>query len=112
MERVLEPELMTDDAQALAYAKADFSTSNQSFVDLLVAQGAARLGSAIDLGCGPGDVMLRLARACPNLRITAVDGSEAMIVLARAAIEAAGLDGRITAMAGYIPGLDLPEQSF
>ena len=33
MERVLEPELMDDERQSIAYAKADFSTSNQLFVD-------------------------------------------------------------------------------
>ena len=32
MERVLEPELMDDELQSIAYAKADFSTSNQLFV--------------------------------------------------------------------------------
>ena len=33
MERILEPELMEDERQSIAYAKADFSTSNQLFVD-------------------------------------------------------------------------------
>jgi hypothetical protein len=33
MERILESEIMGDEQQALAYAKADFSTSNQWYVD-------------------------------------------------------------------------------
>lgn len=33
MKRTLEPELMDDVAQALAYAKADFTEENQGFVD-------------------------------------------------------------------------------
>ena len=38
MERILEDELMEDENQALAYAAADFSTSNQMFVDRLIAE--------------------------------------------------------------------------
>ena len=33
MERILEPELMDDAAQALAYARADFADVNRGFVD-------------------------------------------------------------------------------
>ena len=33
MDRILEPELMTDEAQALAYSQADFAQVNQGFVD-------------------------------------------------------------------------------
>ena len=36
MERVLEPELMDDELQSIAYARADFSSSNQFFVDGLI----------------------------------------------------------------------------
>ena len=33
MERVLEPEIMDDPEQVLAYARADFEQENQGFVD-------------------------------------------------------------------------------
>ena len=112
MERVLEPELMTDEQQALAYAKADFSTSNQWYVDQLLADYPVELGNILDIGCGPGDVMLRLASARPNVRITAIDGSNAMIELARKAVQSAGLQQRVTALQGYVPGLPLEERSF
>src|SRR6188768_365184 len=71
MERVLEPELMTDEQQALAYAKADFSTSNQWYVDHLLADCADQLNNILDIGCGPGDVMLRLAAAGLRARVAA-----------------------------------------
>ena len=38
IDRVLEPELMDDAAQSRAYARADFTTSNQRFVDDLTRQ--------------------------------------------------------------------------
>lgn len=104
MERILEAELMDDEEQARAYAQADFATSNQWFVDQLVADFGAELGRVVDLGCGSGDVLLRLAAARPAARITAVDGSAAMVALAGAAVAAAGLAGQIRLVQGYIPG--------
>jgi ubiquinone/menaquinone biosynthesis C-methylase UbiE len=112
MDRVLEPELMTDEQQALAYAKADFSTSNQWYVDHLLADYPGALLNILDIGCGPGDVMLRLASARPGARITAIDGSSAMIALAQKAVQNAGLGQRVTPLQGYIPGLPLKERSF
>ncbi len=112
MLRTLEPEIMEDQQQALVYAQADFSSSNQWYVDHLLADYPDHLGEVVDIGCGPGDVMLRLAAARPNIRITAIDGSAAMIKLAREAVRAASLQARITPMQGYIPGLALHEHSF
>jgi len=112
MLRTLEPEIMEDEQQALVYAKADFSSSNQWYVDHLVTDYPEHLEKVVDIGCGPGDVMLRLALACPNARITAIDGSAPMIELARAAVRSANLEVRITAMQGTIPGLALDEHSF
>ena len=112
MLRTLEPELMEDGEQSLAYARADFSSSNQWFVDQLVKDYPAAFHRVLDIGCGPCDVMLRLARACPKTHITAVDGSAAMIGLAVEAIRAAGQEARIRAIQGYIPGLPLEEHSF
>ena len=112
MLRTLEPEIMDDEQQALVYARADFSSSNQWYVDHLVADYPDHLGKVVDIGCGPGDVMLRLAAARPNIRITAIDGSAPMIDLARQAVRAANLQARVTPMQGYIPGLALDEHSF
>jgi len=112
MERILEPEIMENAEQALAYAKADFSTSNQWYVDHLLADFAKNLGNVLDIGCGPADVPVRLARAHPTTRITAIDGASAMLALAQKAVEAAGLQKRIATVQGYIPGLPFDEHSF
>lgn len=113
MERIPEPEeLMEGAEQAAAYARADFSQSNQAYVDRLVDAFPAHLGRVVDLGCGPGDVVVRLARAVPGLHVTAVDGAAEMIRLAREATAAAGLADRVTTLQGYIPGLPLPGHAF
>jgi len=112
MERILEPELMDDAQRAGAYAKADFAKSNQQFVNQLVSDFPALAGTAVDFGTGPADVMIRLARANPKLAITGVDGSEPMVRLAERAVQAEGLDRRITMLCARLPNLPLPDSSF
>lgn len=85
MERVPEPELMLDWDQALAYANADFSEPHQMIIDLMLQKlpDLPQTGIAIDLGCGPGDMLIRLANALVLWEIDALDGSPAMIELAK-----------------------------
>ncbi len=112
MDRILEPEIMEGREAAAAYARADFSDSNRSYVDHVVARFGERLSSVVDLGCGPADVAVRLARAIRAARITAVDGSAEMLILAREAVRAAHLGDRIELHLGRLPGLALPEHAF
>jgi ubiquinone/menaquinone biosynthesis C-methylase UbiE len=112
MDRVLEPEVMDDEQQAIAYARADFSSSNQVFVEGLLDACSSGLRSILDLGCGPGDIPIRLARARSSLRITALDASEVMVRLAKEAVEEAGLTERVQVVQGRIPGLALPVRGF
>jgi ubiquinone/menaquinone biosynthesis C-methylase UbiE len=113
VKRILEPELMTDEAQAVAYARADFAEVNQTFVDRFVrAFPEAAAGALLDLGCGPADIPIRLGRSLLRARVTAVDGSQAMIVLAAEAVRRAEMDDRIRLLCQRLPGLDLPPRSF
>src|SRR5258705_5010518 len=113
MDRILEPELMTDAAQTLAYAEADFAQVNQGFVDRFRACFPKTVGGTmVDLGCGPADIPVRFARALPGYSITAVDGSEAMVTLAQQAVTAAGVTDRVQVQRAPLPMLPLPLQSF
>lgn len=112
VDRVLEPEIMDGREAAEAYARADFSDSNQAFVDQVIRSGGAQLASVVDLGCGPGEVAVRLARALPAVHIVAVDGSTAMLALARETIHAARLAARIELHSGRLPGLALRKHAF
>ena len=87
MERIPEPELMNDAAQALAYANADFSTSDRAMVERLMGRYGDDLGPAIvDLGCGPGTITFLLAEALaqrdPAATVLGVDGAPAMLAIA------------------------------
>jgi len=112
MLRTPERELMNDEEQALAYARADFGASNQRFVDAALRIGPRPGRRAIDLGCGPGDVTIRLARAASDMHVTAVDGSAAMLRLARRAVTVAGLDRRVRLVGARLPALPFEAGSF
>lgn len=97
MDRVLEPELMEDETQVAAYASANFERENQGFVDRFrECFPDFDQGHVFDLGCGPGDIPVRLAKAIPGCRITGFDASAPMIRLAEQAVSAAGLAERVT----------------
>ena len=93
MKRRPEPELMDEAEQALAYAQADFSEPDARFIELLAGQAPGSLDGAraLDLGCGPGNVLLRFLRAYPKATCDALDGSAAMLAHAQAALD--GLPG-------------------
>src|SRR2546426_4489570 len=114
MERVPEPELMAEEAQAKAYAKADFADAHQRYVELFAATFPNRpaKGTALDLACGAADVTIRFARANPGYIFHAVDGSAAMLRHADEALKQGGdLAGRIRFIQGYIPGTPFPDES-
>ena len=110
MKRTLEPELMDDPEQARAYARADFEQENQGFVDRFREHfSECTEGHMLDLGCGPGDIPVRFARALPFFRITGVDASKPMIELASAAVKQAGLADRIAFRCERFQDLSLAE---
>jgi ubiquinone/menaquinone biosynthesis C-methylase UbiE len=112
MDRILEPEIMDGAAEADAYARADFADSNQWYADHFTAEYPGHLRQIVDLGCGPADVTLRVARIAKHAHIVAVDGSAAMLEFARKAIHGAHLSGRVDVHLGRLPGLSLPEHHF
>ena len=111
MDRVPEPELMDDPLQAHAYATADFEAPHQAFVELL-RERFPELDprSILDLGCGPGDVTRRMARAWPEARVLGIDGARAMLEAGRTLADQAQLSGRVELRLGLLPGASLPSE--
>ncbi len=106
MERIVEPELMDEEAQALAYAEGDFAEPHGRFVTLLGEHfGAIDPGGyVLDLGCGPGDVTVRFAQAYPTCTVHGIDGSAAMLRHGRKILAGAGEAGRrIELILGRLP---------
>ena len=113
MKRVLEPELMEDEAQVKAYAEADFEIPHSQFIERLQAfvNEPGFSGTALDLGCGPGDISRRFAKAYPLSEVYAVDGSAAMINYGRLSISDE-LKPRIKFIHGLLPRVSLPQADY
>lgn len=110
MKRVPEPELMDDEEQARAYSEADFSEPHAMFVRLCgeAWAGSEPRGRMLDLGCGPGDITVRLAERFPLFAIDGVDGSEAMLGFGVERVRRHGLGGRVRLVRGHLPDCPLP----
>ncbi|QNI48840.1 methyltransferase domain protein [Synechococcus sp. A15-60] len=95
--RVLEPEVMNDPLQVDAYAAADFNVSDQAVVDrieqLLAVDGVhfRQQACLVDLGCGPGNISLRLAKRWTDCCVLGVDAAERMLRVAEARRRDAGV---------------------
>jgi len=77
--RIPEPELMENTEQARAYSCADFSESNNIFVNNLFSLTKINNKTKIlDIGCGDGEIPIQIFKR-KICNITAVDGSSAML---------------------------------
>lgn len=115
MQRTPEPcELMNDQAQALAYAGANFTEANQLFQHLLHQLHQMPLqGKALDLGCGPADIPIALLRQHPALQVDALDGADAMLTIARQRIaQDPGLSERLNLICDLLPSNALPPTNY
>lgn len=92
--RVLEPEVMDDQQEAVEYDSMDHSTVNSRFVTDLLAAGP--IGKdVLDLGTGTALIPVELCKREMNVRVMASDASVAMLDIARYNIEVKGLIERI-----------------
>jgi SAM-dependent methyltransferase len=115
MQRQPEPELMDEAEQAKAYAEADFSEPNELFLRLLAEQHAGDFAgmTALDLGCGPADIVIRFLRRYPEARCDAIDGSGAMLALAREALDALpGIAARTRLVCDKLPSANIAARGY
>ena len=114
MQRIPEPELMDESEQALAYANADFAEPNRRFVEAFAAEfPELRRGAVLDLGCGPGDIVIRLAQHFPELEVHGLDGARAMLAHGERRLQQLPeLRDRVQFVAGVLPGARLPRPRY
>lgn len=81
-------------AYSSAAAQAYLDSIDNTLVERVIALGLEG-GLLLDLGSGPGNIPLKLARRCARLRVIGVDRSPHMIRVARQAAGDQGLLGRV-----------------
>lgn len=114
MNRIPEPELMNDPAQAHAYAHADFASPHQLFVDTFRQKFPALdiKDAVLDLGCGPCDISRRFALAYAACTIHAVDGATNMLMHAETLNKEDNLHQRIQLIETTLPDITLPQNFY
>ena len=97
-ERVPEPEVMDAESEVEAYASATaqnyLETIDKTFVEhlaRLLPAGVPRGFRALDIGCGPGQIPILIARRWPQMHVTGIDAAAHMIEEARRAAQSAGV---------------------
>ncbi len=114
LERRPEPELMDEAEQAAAYAGADFEASHGAIVHALVGRlpDFPTAGHVLDIGCGPGDISIRVARYFPGVQVDGIDGAQEMLAPGRERIEREGLGERIGLYRVTLPGEAPPREAY
>jgi len=115
MERIPEPELMTEDDQAKAYALADFEEAHRRVLEAFgeLSPSLHHAGHAIDLGCGPGDIAYRFAERYPGWWVDGVDASPAMLGYGPViAGRYSGAATRVRLVEGLLPDCALPRATY
>jgi ubiquinone/menaquinone biosynthesis C-methylase UbiE len=101
LQRVAEPEVMNDSAEVEAYSSAAaqsyLNAIDDTFVDHAVRLvGKRERGRALDIGTGPGQIVLKLARRLTRWKFVGVDRSPNMIAQGVASLApAVELTGRV-----------------
>lgn len=114
MKRRPEPELMDSEEQTLAYATADFNESNELFTRKFLARfaGLQERGKMADLGCGPGDITIRMATAYPGWTVTGLDAGENMLKRADERLQGEAVKSRVQFRLSHLPDPSLQRNSW
>lgn len=99
---------------SILYNAAAGSAVFQRNYDLLAADilSYRAEGSLLDVGTGPGHLLVKLHRLCPGLELTGLDASPAMVVEAGKNLKRAGLFGSARVLEGYAQALPFDDDSF
>jgi ubiquinone/menaquinone biosynthesis C-methylase UbiE len=110
-----EKEVMGDadevEAYASATAQAFLDSIDNTLVEQVLTLGPPG-GMLLDIGVGPGNICLKIARCCPGLQVVGVDYSQNMVRAARQAASEQGLTGTARFCVGDANRLCLPDACF
>ena len=85
--RVPETEVMDDSSEVQAYSSAAdeayLGKIDDSFVDHVLRLIGPKPGCALDIGCGPGQIVMKLSARLPGWEFSGIDRSLTMVRRAR-----------------------------
>jgi len=111
LSRILEPEVMNDRDEAVAYDAMDHVQVNRSFVTDLMTNGP--IGTdCLDLGTGTALIPVELCQRDSDVRVMASDASTVMLDIARYHLEVNSLTSRIQLHFGDVKKLVFQDAFF
>lgn len=110
--RILEPEVMDDPAEAIAYDAMDFLAVNQDFATLVSDHYPKDTATVLDLGTGTARMPILLVQKRPRWQVTAVDLAESMLAVGRQNVAAAGLTAQIELVCADAKQLTVGDRQF
>ncbi len=115
LQRKPEPEIMSGQDEVSAYASAasqrHLDAIDNTFVDHVLTLGTPK-GLLLDVGCGPGNIILKVAQRCPHLSIVGVDYSANMVRAGRRAAGELGLENQVFFNQGSADQLPFADGTF
>jgi ubiquinone/menaquinone biosynthesis C-methylase UbiE len=119
MERKPEPEVMSGEDEVSAYASAagqqHLDALDNTFVDQVLSLGVPegmQDGRLLDIGCGPGNIVLKLARRLPRFLVVGLDCSANMVRAARRAAAELELESRVSFQQAHASRIPFADGSF
>ena len=94
LKRILEPELMDDEQEAIDYDAMDFTEVNNSFAQLAI-QLISERGKVLDIGTGTARIPIIIAQLRPQWQIIATDLAKSMLEMGAKNIENLGKKSQI-----------------
>ncbi|AFZ47797.1 Methyltransferase type 11 [Cyanobacterium stanieri PCC 7202] len=111
IDRILEPEVMDSEEEALEYDSMDFREVNQDF-----ALGASQLASSnsliLDLGTGTARIPILLSDLLPECHIRAIDLAPSMLTIAQKNVDLANKKEQIKLELADSKNLNFADNSF
>lgn len=92
--RILEPEVMDSEGEAIDYDSMDHRGVNERFAADFLAT-SPDVSEVLDLGTGTAQIPIELCRQEPRARVLGIDLAEAMLVVGRMNVRNAGLEDSI-----------------
>lgn len=112
IERILEPEVMDDPAEAIAYDAMDFSEVNQDFANLVVSTYPASTARVLDLGTGTARIPIFVSEQRPEWEIIATDLAPSMLAVGQKNVDTAGFHDQIKLQLADSKNLGFGDRTF
>ncbi|WP_013322730.1 class I SAM-dependent methyltransferase [Gloeothece verrucosa] len=94
MQRILEPEVMDTQEEALEYDAMDFTEVNNAFAQRAM-ELAPNIAKVLDAGTGTARIPILICQQRPGWQVVAIDLAQSMLDIGRKNIEQANLTERI-----------------